>query len=306
MDRTPEPAPAPAESAAGPATVPVEDTVLAGTLRVLVEEVEGSVGVAVLHLQRGVKVRIDADLPFPLASVYKFPIAYAALQRPDVAPGDTVEVTAADRAPGATPLSIGDEVTLVDLLHRSLGRSDNTASDVLLRLAGGPAGVSRRLADLGIHGVRVDRTMGEIFVDWRADAAGFLEDSRDTGTAAGLVSLLASLHRGEGLGAAARAALLEGLRAAETGPNRIRAGVPPGTVVAHKTGTLGPLTHDVGLVALPPGSGDVALAVLVRSETPLAVREGLIAAVARAVWERFAGLPGAVAPDSQPRPVSPA
>lgn len=53
-------------------------------------------------------------------------------------------------------------------------------------------------------------------------------------------------------------------------------------------GTLGPLTHDVGIVALPAGRGDVAVAVLVGSDAALAARERLIAGVARAVWDRFA------------------
>jgi beta-lactamase class A len=102
------------------------------------------------------------------------------------------------------------------------------------------------------------------------------------------VALLTALYRGDQLGPDGRNLLIESLQATVTGPNRIRAGVPPGTQVAHKTGTLGPLSHDVGIVSLPDGCGDVAMAVLLESDAPLPERERVIAALSRAVWDRFA------------------
>jgi beta-lactamase class A len=287
-DPPPDAEPPPAEAAASEAvTAPVRDTVLEIALRQFAAEIEGTVGVAVLHLQRDVYASLNGDHPFMLASVYKLPIAYAALQRDHLQPSDTVRVTAEDRAPGDSPFASGMAVPVARLVTRSLAHSDNTASDVLLRVGGGPEEVSRRIHALGVHDVRVDRSMRRTFAEWqgRPDADALL----DTGTANGIVALLAALHRGETLGPEARRVVLDALGAADTGPNRIRAGVPEGTAVAHKTGTLGPLTHDVGIVTLPEGRGDVALAVLMDSHAPLGLRERLIAALSRLVWERFAG-----------------
>jgi beta-lactamase class A len=308
------------------ARAPVRDTVLEAAFREAAAEIEGVVGVAVLHLERNVRASLDGDRRFSLASVYKLPIAYAAVQAGGVGPADSVAVAPADLAPGESPFASGTSAPFARLVERSLGYSDNTASDVLLRLAGGPEEVTRRVRAAGVGDVRVDRSMRRIFAEWRGimeleghetwsraefDArsaavpprvreeaqAAFVEDVRDTGTPEGLAALLAAVHRGEGLAPEGRRLLLEALEGTRTGDRRIRAGVPPGTTVAHKTGTLGPLTHDAGIVTLPGGRGHVALAVLVQSDAPIAAREDVIAAMARAVWDRFAE-----PADAQPEP----
>jgi beta-lactamase class A len=291
---TPLWSPADQEANAGAAatrTAPVRDTALEADIRDAAARIDGVVGVAVLHLQDDVIARVNEGHSFPLASVYKLPIAYVALRDGAIGPADSVRVTDADRAPGATPLAAGTAVPAARLVERSLAHSDNTASDVLLRLAGGPDEVNRQVREAGVREVHVHRTMAQVFADWSAGGPdAFVADPRDTGTPEGIVALLAAIHRGDGLHAEGRRLLLEALQAADTGPNRIRAGVPAGTTVAHKTGTLGPLTHDAGIITLP-GGRDVALAILIQSDAPLPDREAVIAAVARAVWDRFAAAP---------------
>jgi beta-lactamase class A len=275
----------PAGSAARPAPETVRDTMLEAALLEVAAGIDGAVGVAVARLPAGAHATVIGDRPFALASVQKLAIAYAALQRGHASPDDSVRIEPGDIAPGTTPFSPGDVVPVARLVERSLARSDNTASDALLRLAGGPTEVTRRVQILRAGGVRVDRSMREIFATWQG--APDPRDMRDTGTAEGVVALLAAIHGGEGLSADARRLLLDALTAADTGPNRIRAGVPAGTAVAHKTGTLGTLTHDVGIIQLTGPPGAVALAVLIESGAPLADRERLIADIARLVWEAF-------------------
>jgi beta-lactamase class A len=278
----------PASEAAARPPAPVRDTALEAALRDIVAGLDGQVGVAVRHLQRQVHASVNGDHRFPLASVYKLPIAYAALQGGYLAPTDSLGVEAADRAPGETPFTPGTNAPVAHLVERSIAHSDNTASDVLLRAAGGAGEVRRRLGGAGIHEVRVDRTMVRVFADWRSgDRAAFLQGEQDTGTAEGMVEMLAAVHEGRELDPGARTLLLEAMGGAVTGPNRIRAGVPDAERVAHKTGTLGPLTHDVGIITLPAGRGDVAIAVLVRSNEPVAARERLTAALSRAVSDWF-------------------
>ena len=91
----------------------------------------------------------------------------------------------------------------------------------------------------------------------RDDAAArerFWADPRDTATPDAFAALLAQLQRGEGINSASRALLLDFMRRSPTGLKRIRAGVPPGTEVADKTGTVGRTTNDVALVTMPDGS----------------------------------------------------
>jgi beta-lactamase class A len=328
-ERAPAPeagAPPRAEARApAPPPAPARDTALEAAFREAAAEIEGVVGVYALHLEGNVEAALEADRPFPLASVYKLPVAYAALRRPEVGPLDSAAVLPADRAPGETPFNGGETtVPVARLVERAVAHSDNTASDVLLRLAGGPEAVTREVRTLGIRDLRVDRSLRRIFAEWRGilDLAGlegwtpaeldrrsaavpagvrdeaqaaFLEDVRDTGTPRAVGELLAAVHRGRGLEAGDAQLLREALQATVTGPARIRAGVPEEARVGNKTGTLGPLTHDVGIVTLPGEGGHLVLAVLVRSEAPLAARERTIAAIARAAWERFAGAEGGAA-----------
>ena len=75
-----------------------------------------------------------------------------------------------------------------------------------------------------------------------------------------------------------------------TGPKRLKGLLPSGTVVAHKTETSGTdngvtaATNDLGIVTLPNGQY-LAIAVFV-SDSPAdeETREGVIAKIARAIW----------------------
>jgi beta-lactamase class A len=78
------------------------------------------------------------------------------------------------------------------------------------------------------------------------------------------------------------------------GAKRLKGLLPAGAVVAHKTGTSGAqkgitaATNDIGIITLPNGK-HLAIAVFV-SDSPAdeATREGVIAKVAQAVWDKFA------------------
>ena len=72
--------------------------------------------------------------------------------------------------------------------------------------------------------------------------------------------------------------------------------MPAGTAVAHKTGTSGTekgitaATNDIGIITLPDGR-HLAIAVFV-SDSPEdeATREGVIAKIAKAIWEKLGSL----------------
>ena len=75
-----------------------------------------------------------------------------------------------------------------------------------------------------------------------------------------------------------------------TGPHRIKAGLPAGTIVMHKTGTSGvrdgvaAATNDMGLIVLPDGRR-LALAVFVTdSRVDEATREAVMARIAKVTY----------------------
>jgi beta-lactamase class A len=305
---------------------------LEGQLAALAAEAGGVAGVGILHVESGQRASLRGGERFCMASVYKLPIAIALLRRVDRGQSSLEqEVTygARDLRPGIAHSAIVDRAaggtasaTVRELLEAMLIESDNTASDLVMGLVGGPAAVTAQLREAGLSGIDVSRPEGQIALDYwgvtgapppaewtlpmfdrlrakvapasrRAAAEAFASDVRDTATPDAMATLLARLQKGELLQPASTALVLDVMTRATTGPDRLKGLLPRGTVVAHKTGTGGDTegvnscTNDVGLITLPDGS-HVAVAVFVRSSPrPLAGRERAIAAIGRAAYDRW-------------------
>lgn len=321
-------APAPA-AAASPSPAPAPalfDTLFAR----LQAESGGILGIAAIHLESGQRVEWNGGERFPMASVVKVPIAIEVLHQVDrgeIALDDTVRIGLEDLRFGRSLLggSVPVDVSIGELLGLMLQESDNTSADALLGLVGGPAAVRARVEALGSRGIDVSRTLGGMLADWaglppapegrdwsraefdrllaavtpedrRRAAEAWAEDPRDTATPAGMADLLAALHRGAGLSLESRWLLIGHLRGSY-GAGRLAGLLPPGTPIAHKSGTGGATTNDVGVVTLPDG-GRLAIAVFIKkSERPVPERERAIAQAARALHDHFAA-PGGEAQSS--------
>jgi beta-lactamase class A len=305
---------------------------VAARLASIAREAGGVVGVGVLHVESGRRASVRGGERFPMASAYKLPIAVALLHAVDagrVSLDQEVSYGASDLRPGLAHSAINARAsagtataTVRDLLAAMMIESDNTASDLVLRLAGGPAGVMARLREAGVEGVDVSRPEGQSALDYwgvahpppaaqwsletfdrlraqvppaerRAAAERFASDPRDTATPDGMATLLARLQKGELISPGSTRLLMDLMTRTTTGPDRIKGQLPAGTPVAHKTGTGGDTggvnccTNDVGIVTLPDGS-HLAVAVFVRSSPrDLPTRERTIARIARAAYESW-------------------
>ena len=121
----------------------------------------------------------------------------------------------------------------------------------------------------------------------------YLNDPRDTGTPNGTIQLLARAFRGEDLSKSSTARLIEMLKATTTFPTRLKELLPPGTIVAHQTGSTGTVkgltaaTNDSGVIFLPDG-GQLAVSVYVKASTRTdAARDSSIARIARAAFDAY-------------------
>ena len=292
----------------------------------------GTLGVSAIHIETGRRVSFNGAERFPMASVYKFPIALRLLQRVErgeIRLDDSVRLGEFDFRVGHSPIAEMANNTPVTftvgrLLELMLGESDNTASDALLRLAGGPAAVTARLRELGIKEIDVNRPEGQLIMDHRgvreyppesqwtlamferlnrnisqaereAAARRYAEDPRDTSSPDAMAELLVKLHRREVLSEAPNVErVLRIMTETPTGPARLKGLLPAGTTVAHKTGSMGGTTNDVGLITLPDGAGHLAIAVFVKgSPKEQPERERAIAEIARTVYDYFASHPEA-------------
>ena len=307
----------------------MSDTIAQSTLeraiKRLAESSGGIVGVTAVHIETGRRVALNGELRFPMASVYKLPIALQLLHKIDrgeLRLSDQVTLSEHDFRPGHSPIvefanNKPLTLTVERLLELMLGESDNSASDKLLGLAGGAAAVTARMRALDIAGIDISRPEGRLALDFwgvrepppesewtlalfesmsekgtpatrEAAAIAYTNDPRDTSTPDAMAQLLVRVHRGEVLKGASMERLLQIMAKTQTGLARLKGLLPAGTPVAHKTGTMGATTNDVGILTLPDGAGHVAIAVFVKGSTrDVPERERVIAEIARSIYDFF-------------------
>ena len=280
----------------------------------------GVTGATAIHLETGRRVSLNGAERFPMASSYKVPIAVQLLTLVDqgkVRLDQMVELKASDLHPGSGTLTglfnkPGVALSVRNLMELMLLISDNSATDVCLRLAGGPEAVTARMKGLGLNGITVSRPTIGLISDWlgfteadwsstelkykrtlndeerKAAAKKFDADIRDTSTPEAMAELLVKIYRKEIMKPASAELLYDIMRRCQTGDVRLKGILPAGTEVAHKTGTIGGTTNDVGIITLPDNAGHVAIAVFIKSsEKEMAQRERVIAEIARAVHDYF-------------------
>ncbi|KLI63101.1 serine hydrolase [Aurantiacibacter marinus] len=302
--------------------------VLATEIDRLALEFGGSTGIAVIDIKNGWSTGFEEEKILPQQSVSKLWVAITALEHADrgeLSLSDKVRLTRDDLAVFHQPIrarilnEVAVEIDIAELIERALTESDNTANDAVLNAIGGPDAVRAMLAKKEMIGIRFgpgERMMQSAIagLTWRQSYAftgmGFFDARElvpanereiafnsyqsnpvDGATPLAIASALARLSRAEILSAGSRDWLISVLRRTKSGPNRLKAGVPDGWEIAHKTGTgqywNGRQSgyNDVGLLLAPDGC-NYAVAVMIgetRRETP--DRMELMQGVARAVAE---------------------
>jgi beta-lactamase class A len=275
----------------------------------------GKAGIAVIDLKTGQNFSINGSERFPMASVVKLAVAAAYLAEVDAGRrtlGKMISLNERDRvgSDGIARLMPRPGVTLsaANLIELMLRVSDNTATDMLIADLGGTAAVQRWLDRNKVAGWRIDRTIARLVLDnlglamlpgktaaeslWASDeptyeakqmvAPAFTADLRDTATPDATARFLARLDRSEMLSPASRDFLFDVMARCETGNDRLKAGLPEGAKLAHKTGTLTNISNDVGIIELADGRR-YAVAVYTKGIEDGRIRARIAADTARAL-----------------------
>ena len=291
---------------------------------------DGVVGVAAFHMESGRAVSVRGAEAFPMASAFKLPIAVQILSLVDEGKLtlDKMEsLASSDLHPGSGRLTDlffhpGVSLSIANLLELAIVISDNSAADMLLREAGGPAAVTARMKLLGLTGIRVNRSTAQLISDWQgvtnlppesqwtremwdplfnavperdhmAARRAQMKDPRDTATPDDMTKLMTRVWRKEILSGDSATLLLGIMDRTETGKGRIKGMLPQTTDVAHKTGSVGGVANDIGIITLPGGAGHVALSVFTKgSGRPEEASERAIAEVSRTIYDYFVLVPG--------------
>ena len=121
----------------------------------------GQLAVSARDLTTGERIEWQPDLLLPTASVIKEPILIAllrAVEAGSVDLADRVTLEASERVGGSGVLKIFDgglQPTVRDVATLMIAVSDNTATNMVLDLIGGPEPVNRAMTELGLDSIRL-------------------------------------------------------------------------------------------------------------------------------------------------------
>ena len=219
----------------------------------------GRLGFSMLDTASGRWLDWRGDERFVYCSTFKMYLAAATFVR--VQAGEerldrAIPITAADmisHAPVTEP-AVGGTLTVEQLMKGTVEVSDNPAANLLLKANGGLEAMQAFYRSIGDDSTRVDRFEPEM---------NRLDGDKDTIKPARSVANLKRLFLDDAspLTEENQEKLLRWMVDSPTGANRLKAGVPGGWRVAHKTGTggYGP-TNDIGLLYPPTGAPIVVAA----------------------------------------------
>lgn len=252
----------------------------------LEQKAQGRLGVAVLDTADGKLYGHRLDERFAMCSTFKWLAAALVLHRVDKGQEQLDRRIAFGKerllrhSPVTSQHAGGPGMTLAELCDAAVTVSDNAAGNLLLESFGGPAALTRYARTLGDAVTRLDRWELEL----NEATPG---DPRDTTTPRAMAGLLNAVVLEDALSMGSREQLVRWLRASRSNAQRLGAHVPAGWHLGSKTGSGSRgTTNDVGVFWRPSGKPIVIAVYLTQSGAPDAVRNGVIADVARALTAR--------------------
>jgi beta-lactamase class A len=233
---------------------------------------------------------IQPDTDFHAASTMKVPVmielfrqasvGLAGLDEPllvqnefaSIVDGSPFTLSSGDDSDADIYKRVGQSMTLVELCEPMITVSSNFATNLLIQRLDATL-VQRTVKDLGADGMIVRRGV--------EDNKAFAQGLNNSTTARALMVLMDRIARLEAVDADASRQML-GILGRQHFNDAIPAGLPPGTPVAHKTGSITRINHDAALVLAPR---PFVLVVLVRGIEDQKQSAALMARIARVLYD---------------------
>lgn len=243
--------------------------------RIVQTELEGTKGkysVAIKHLKTGESYYYSEHESYQAASLYKLwvmVVAFDQIQQGKLKESDVLSSSVKDInarfniASESAELQDGDVSFPVSQALKQMITISHNYSALLLAQKVKLSNVTNFLADEHL----TESKIGQPPKTTAYDISHFMEDLYD-GKLADQKTTTAMLD------------LLKGQRL----NNKLPKNLPAGTVMAHKTGELGPVSHDAGIVYTP--KGDYIIVVMSESTLPAAAEER-IANISKGVYDYF-------------------
>lgn len=234
----------------------------------------------------GEELLINPDLRFHAASTMKVPVMIELFRQVEAGQrklDDTVVVTnqftsihdgtpytlsATEDSDGEIYKAMGTPLSYRALVEAAITVSSNLATNILIEHLGAK-NVQATVDKMQASGMQVLRGV--------EDQKAFDAGKNNTTTARGLLTLFEAIGKGQAVSASSSAQMVDILKRQKF-VEGIPAGLPPGTPVAHKTGSITRIRHDAGIVY---SNRPYVLVVLTRGIQDSKVADALIASISR-------------------------
>lgn len=272
--------------------VPAPAADLKARVQNLIDASGAEVAVAMRTLDGKAELLIDPDKSFHAASTMKVPIMIELFRQAEahtltldeqlpvrnefhsIVDGSVYQLSVGDDSDAEVYARVGKTMSLRDLCEAMITVSSNFAANLLIERVGAE-NVRRTVRGLGADGMVVLRGV--------EDQKAFDKGMNNETTARALATLMLKIGKGQAVSPAADATMAEILKRQKF-HDAIPAGLPGGTVVAHKTGNITKIHHDAAIVY---GPRPYVLVVLVRGIEDQKASGALIASISGEVWKEL-------------------
>lgn len=237
-----------------------------------------SPGVFLVDLDTGGYVDVNSSTSFPAASTIKVPILVAFFQDVDAGKVRLDEMLTMQQdtvAGGSGQLQykpLGTQYNALEVATKMITISDNTATNMLIARLGGMDALNQRFRSWGLTTTMIRNALPDL-------------QGTNTTSPRELANLMAMVNQGNFVSMRSRDLMLDIMRRTQR-DNLLPSGLGTGARIYHKTGDIGTMLADVGLVDTPTGKRYIA-AVMVQRPNNDPRAEKLISSISRAAYQQF-------------------
>jgi beta-lactamase class A len=235
-------------------------------------------GVFLVDLETGAYVDVNGAASFPAASTIKVPILVAFFQDVDAGKirlDDMLTMQQEAIAGGSGNMQfkpVGTQYTALEVATKMITISDNTATNMLIAKLGGIEALNQRFRSWGLTTTAIRNQLPDL-------------QGTNTTSPRELAQLMAIVNQGNLVNMRSRDRLLDIMRQTRR-DNLLPSGLGTGASIAHKTGDIGTMLADAGLVDIPTGKRYIASVMVQRANNDPSA-EKLISAISRAAYQQF-------------------
>jgi beta-lactamase class A len=250
-------------------------------------------GVFLIDLDSGDYFTLNGTASFSAASMIKVPVLVALFQEIDagrVHLSDKLVLQQGDIGDGSGDMQyapIGSEYTVLETITNMITISDNTATNLIVRRLGGIEQVNQHFRQWGMQQTVLRKPLPDL-------------EGTNTTSPKELATLLSMVSQGEILSMKSRDRALEIMRHTVS-DTLLPSSLGEGATIAHKTGDIGTLVGDTGIIDMPNGKR-YAITAMVKRPFNDSRAQDLIRQVAATVYDYLNQSAGGQASATQAAP----